>query len=80
MRPLKILMTNAHSGAQTGSGMQLYLLARELVKRGHTVTAGHVDRTACYIWPAACLVDLCPTGHRSGYGSASSVERTQPPI
>ena len=39
MRPLKILMTNAHSGAQTGSGMQLYLLARELVKRGHTVTA-----------------------------------------
>ena len=37
--PLKILLSNPHVGIGTGSGVQLYLLARELVKRGHRVSA-----------------------------------------
>ncbi|OGP56493.1 MAG: hypothetical protein A2V67_19740 [Deltaproteobacteria bacterium RBG_13_61_14] len=38
-RSLKILLSNPHLGIGTGSGVQLYLLARELVQRGHSVSA-----------------------------------------
>lgn len=37
--PLKILLSNPHLGIGTGSGVQLYQLARELVRRGHSVSA-----------------------------------------
>jgi len=36
---MKILLTASHEGLHTGSSIQLGILARELVKRGHDVTA-----------------------------------------
>lgn len=38
-KSLKILLTSRHSRVQSGSTHQLYLLAKELVKRGHQVYA-----------------------------------------
>ena len=36
---LKILLSNHHKSMSTGSAFQLYLLAKELVARGHKVYA-----------------------------------------
>lgn len=44
MRKLRILFSTPHSGLQTGSGIQLYLLARELIRRGHQVCAAFKNK------------------------------------
>ncbi|HUT53773.1 MAG TPA: glycosyltransferase family 4 protein [bacterium] len=58
---LKILLSNSHPGLHTGSGIQLFLLARELVRRGHEVTAAF-NRKAGAAGPAPELSRLREAG------------------
>ncbi len=61
MPGLKILLSNSHTGIHTGSGVQLYLLARELRRRGHEVTAAF-NRKADAAGPAPELDRLREAG------------------
>ena len=56
---LKILLSNHHKALRTGSGYQLYLLAKELIARGHEVYALFKGERGTELHPSlAKLADL----------------------
>jgi glycosyltransferase involved in cell wall biosynthesis len=59
---LKILLTNSHTGIHTGSGIQLFMLARELKKRGHEVSAAFNLRAGEGSAPSPELIRLREAG------------------